>query len=219
VLGAVLCGGASRRMGADKALIRLEGRPLAARVARALAAAGAARVVAVGGDARALRAAGLEVVPDRAPGEGPLGGLVTALTAPWPGPGEGGAAARRPPPAGAVVLVVACDLVAPSADAFAATVAALLAAPGADAAVPVAGGRRQWLHAAWRAHAGPALARAFAAGERAVHAAVAAAGLRVVEPALDPAAVADADVPEALPPGARPAGGPRAGEGPAPGNR
>ena len=42
------------------------------------------------------------------------------------------------------------------------------------------------------ARAGP-LAAAFAAGERAVHAAVAAGALRVVDVAVDPAAVADAD--------------------------
>ena len=216
-------------MGCDKALIRLDGRPLAVRVALALAAAGADPVVAVGGDARALRAAGLAVVPDRAPGAGPLGGVVTALTAPWPAPAGAGVAgvgaeegeppAGRAPAPGAVVLVAACDLVAPSVAALAATVAALVTTPGADLAVPVAAGRRQWLHAAWRARAGPALARAFASGERAVHAGVTAAGLRVAELPLDPAVVADADVPGALPPGARPGRPPGPGDGPAPASR
>src|SRR5690606_27534372 len=72
VHGAVLCGGASRRVGGDKALIRLDGRAPAVRGARALAAAGAGLLEAVGGDVRALRAAGQAVAPDRAPGPGPL---------------------------------------------------------------------------------------------------------------------------------------------------
>ncbi|HET6951931.1 MAG TPA: NTP transferase domain-containing protein [Acidimicrobiales bacterium] len=181
--GAVLCGGASRRMGRDKALIALDGRALALRVADALAAAGAERVVAVGGDAAALGALGLATVPDEAPGSGPLTGIVTALRT-----------ASAP-----VVLVAACDLTAPSPDALAATVAALAADARADVAVPVVGGRRQWVHAAWRRSCGPPLVDAFAVGERAVHAAVARAALRVTETAVDARAVADADTPADLP--------------------
>ena len=186
--GAVLCGGGSRRMGRDKALVVVDGRALAVRVADTLRAAGAAGVVAVGGDAAALAALGLAVVPDDEPGAGPLAGIVTALRH-RPGPGDG------------VMFVAACDLVTPSPAAVRATVAALGAEPGRDLTVPVAGGRRQWMHAAWRHRAGAPLAAALAAGERAVHAAVAAAGLRVVELAVPAAAVADADTPGDLPAG------------------
>jgi molybdenum cofactor guanylyltransferase len=184
--GAVLCGGASRRMGRDKALLPLGGRALAVRVADALAAAGAGRVVAVGGDLAGLRAAGLDAVPDEAPGAGPLTGVLTALA-------NLGATGRD------VVFVGSCDLVAPDRDAVRRTVAALAGAPGADAAVPVVGGRRQWLHAAWRGRARVPLAAAFAAGERSVHGAVARAGLHVVDLDLPPASVADADRPGDLP--------------------
>ncbi|WP_434127450.1 molybdenum cofactor guanylyltransferase, partial [Enterococcus faecium] len=52
--GAVLTGGDSRRMGTDKALIEVDGGPLARRVANALRAAGADPVIAVGGDLEAL---------------------------------------------------------------------------------------------------------------------------------------------------------------------
>jgi molybdopterin-guanine dinucleotide biosynthesis protein A len=182
--GAVLCGGGSRRMGRDKALIAVGGRALALRVADALGAAGASEIVAVGGDGAALAALGLPTVPDAAPGAGPLTGILTALGR--PGPGD-------------VVFVAACDLVAPTPSAVAATVAALEAADDADAAVPVADGRRQWLHAAWRRRCAGPLGAAFAAGERAVHAAVAMAGLRVVELAVEGAALADADTPADLP--------------------
>lgn len=187
--GAVLCGGASRRMGRDKALVSVDGRALALRVADALRAAGAEPVLAVGGDLEALAAVGLPGVPDEEPGAGPLTGILTALA-------QGAAP---------VTFVAACDLVAPSAEAVTATIAALGAAEAttalgaaADVAVPLVDGRRQWMHAAWRAGAAAPLAAAFAAGERAVHAAVAAAGLRVVDVALPAAAVADADTPADL---------------------
>jgi molybdopterin-guanine dinucleotide biosynthesis protein A len=173
--GAVLCG--------DKALIPVHGRALAVRVAGAIADAAATRVVAVGGDLPALRSRGLTAIPDEgAPGAGPLAGLVTAL-----------AHAEE-----AIVFVAACDLVDPSADAVAATVGAL-GAGDADVAVPQVGARRQWMHAAWRRRAEMPLRAALGAGEKAVHAAVAAGGLRVVEVALDPGAVADADRPPDLP--------------------
>jgi molybdopterin-guanine dinucleotide biosynthesis protein A len=137
----VLCGGRSSRMGRDKALIPIDGRPMALRVATALMEAGAAEVVAVGGDAGRLSALGLDVVRDAAvvpdpggtdvgsrpwldeapmAGGGPLVGIVTALAA----------------LTDEVVMVAACDLVAPSAEAMAATVAALASAPGYDVAVP-----------------------------------------------------------------------------------
>lgn len=200
--GAVLCGGASRRMGRDKALIEVDGRPLAARVADAVAEAGAGAVVAVGGDLAALRAAGLAAVPDDEPGAGPLVGVVTALAV----AGSEGATARREGaapvaarPSDDIVFVAACDLVDPSPAAIAATVRALAGSEAGDVAVPLVDGRRQWVHAAWRRHARAPLAAAFEAGERAIHAAVAASGMRVVDVTLDARAVADADAPADLP--------------------
>jgi molybdopterin-guanine dinucleotide biosynthesis protein A len=173
-------------MGTDKALLVVDGRPMAVRVAEALAAAGARPIRAVGGNVPGLAAAGLDAVPDQDPGAGPLGGIVTGL----------GALAGAE-----IVFVASCDLVAPSPAAIAATVDALAAAPDAAAAVPVDGGRRQWMHAAWRPGAAAApLRAAFAAGERAVHAACAVGGLQVVEVAVPSAAVADADAPSELPP-------------------
>jgi molybdenum cofactor guanylyltransferase len=168
-------------MGRDKALLEVGGRPLAAVVGDALRAAGADPVLAVGGDGPALARLGLEAVPDDHPGEGPLGGLVTALR-------------RAPTP---VVAVLACDLPGARGEAVGAVVRALAGAPEADVALPVTGGRWALVHGAWRASALEPLDAAFAAGERSLAGAV--ARLRVVEvPGLDDASLADVDVPEDL---------------------
>lgn len=76
VVGVILAGGESTRMGTDKALFELHGRPMVEWVADAMA--GFDRVVAVG---RRGGLAGLECVPDlHLKAAGPLSGLQTALT-------------------------------------------------------------------------------------------------------------------------------------------
>ncbi len=75
LVGVVLCGGASTRMGHDKANVALAGKPLALWVAEALAAAGAHPVVAQGGTPPPP----LMALPDSVPQSGPLAGLVDAL--------------------------------------------------------------------------------------------------------------------------------------------
>lgn len=149
VVGAVLCGGASRRMGRDKALLPVDGVAMAARVAAALRDGGCDEVVAIGGDVDGLAALGLAVVPDEFPGEGPFGGLITALAA---------------CPTAAAVVIVACDLPSLQAASVRALVAAL---PGHDVAVAsVEAGRAQPVCAAWRPTALAVLRPAFVAGER-----------------------------------------------------
>ena len=180
--GAVLCGGASRRMGTDKALIVLDGRALAQRVADALVAAGARSVLAIGGDAEALTALGLDVVPDTHPGEGPLGGVLTALEA------------RADEDA--LVAVLACDLVDPDPAAIRAVLAHARRAD-VDVSVPVIDGRRHLHHAVWHTRARHSLRAAFDAGERAPRRAI--ASLQVGEVSgIDPRHVRDVDDPAAL---------------------
>jgi molybdopterin-guanine dinucleotide biosynthesis protein A len=76
LVGAVLTGGRSRRMGRDKALIEVEGSAMVDRVGGVLVEAGCSNVVAVGPSSLA---GSLANVDDLYPGEGPLGGVITAL--------------------------------------------------------------------------------------------------------------------------------------------
>lgn len=65
-------------MGLDKALLAFRGEPLAAVISRTVRdAAGNAAIV---GDPARYGALGFPAIPDLFPGEGPLGGILTALT-------------------------------------------------------------------------------------------------------------------------------------------
>ena len=167
-------------MGADKALLVVGDRPLAVTAADALRGAGATDVVAVGGDRGGLEAAGLRWIADRWAGEGPLGGLVTALDA-----------ARED-----VLAVLACDMPNVTAAAVVQVVAALdHAGAGADAAVAVAAGRVHPLLGAYRRSVMPPLRAAFEAGERSLRSPLAARSVVMV--ALDdPGWAANANRPD-----------------------
>lgn len=75
--GFVLTGGKSSRMGRDKALIEVKGRPLALHVAEAVAPVVAS--VALVGSRERHGSLGLPVVEDLFPGKGPLSGIHAAL--------------------------------------------------------------------------------------------------------------------------------------------
>lgn len=79
VAGTVLCGGSSRRMGRDKALIDLAGTPMAIRIADILTAGGCDPVFFTGGDRAALETPERPLLADAEPGGGPLHALVGAL--------------------------------------------------------------------------------------------------------------------------------------------
>ncbi len=153
-MGAILCGGRSSRMGQDKATLPVDGVAMSARVAGALRHGGCRTVVAIGGDAAALTAVGLETHADQMPGEGPLGGIVTALNVLRHRAGE--------------VLVAACDLPWLTAATVNALREGLAAHAEADVAVAF-GARQEPLCAIWRITVLPELEVAFESGERAVH--------------------------------------------------
>jgi len=153
--GAVLTGGRSTRMGTDKALVPVGGIAMAVRVANAMSAAGATDVTAVGGDEDALRSLGLRTIADSTPGEGPLGGILSALRSATE----------------SIVVVTACDMpwidaaqIVPLVDA--------LAHSRAVVTVSTSQGQLQPLHAAWRLEATADLQRMFDSGERAPRRAV-----------------------------------------------
>ena len=141
--GFVLAGGRSRRMGQDKGRLLWEGVPLVRHQWQRLEGLVPQSVV-VGGEYRDL---GLPCVADDHPGEGPLGGILTALD-------HGGGA-----------LILAVDMPRVST----ATLAALFRLPLADAVVPRhADGRIQPLAALYRATALPKLRAVFDRGTRRV---------------------------------------------------
>jgi molybdenum cofactor guanylyltransferase len=179
-VGVVMTGGASRRMGRDKATLAIDGVPMASRVADRLVQAGCQPVLCVGGDEGALRALGFDVIADRWPGEGPLGGLVSVMHA----------------VTDADLVVVACDLL----DLDTATVTAMIEAPAADVAVANSG-RRQPLCARWSAGARGAVSAAFERGERSMEAAIRSvvdAGGTVIDVAVTPSSMRNVNRPEDL---------------------
>jgi molybdopterin-guanine dinucleotide biosynthesis protein A len=174
-------------MGTDKAFVTAphdaRQRPLARIAVDALREAGASEVLAIGGDGDRLRNDvddHLQHVDDKWPGEGPLGGITTAL-----------ATAREP-----IVVVLACDLPHVSADAVRAVVEAMEF--GADAAVPVDGdGTRHVLLAAYRRTCRTIFEVAMAVGVRAPREAL--DGLNVADVALaDPSWADNANTPADL---------------------
>jgi len=150
----VLVGGRSRRMGSDKALLRYRGTTLLETVAEVVSQA-AGRPLLVGNRDR-YNGLGYEVIPDLHPGEGPLGGVLTALhnsSAQWN-------------------LIVACDMPGLTGE-FLARLMEAAERSGGDVLAPVGpGGNIEPLCAVYRQSARPGLERAFGRGVRQMRAAL-----------------------------------------------
>ncbi len=128
----IQAGGASRRMGQNKALMPFLGRPLIARVVGRLIHI-AEEVLVTTNHPAGLEFLGLALVPDVLPGMGALGGLYTALTA-----------AHSP-----VVALVACDMPFAS-PALLEAERELLVQTGADLVIPRTEFGYEPLHAVYR---------------------------------------------------------------------
>lgn len=166
-VGVVLAGGASRRMGRDKAALAVDGETLAARAARRLLGVCARVAIADGG--RGL-VPGLPCLPD-APAPGPAAGILGAARA-WPGH---------------TLLVLACDLPRVSEALLRELVRRL---PVAEAAEAGATADPDWVVPRWERGLEPlcalyrpaalaALAAAVERGIAAPHRLAEAAGLRI----------------------------------------
>ena len=77
VVGYVLAGGGSTRFGRDKALVEVGGTPMLKRMIELLRRV--TKEVKIVATANKYAASGVTTVEDRWPGEGPLGGIITAL--------------------------------------------------------------------------------------------------------------------------------------------
>jgi molybdopterin-guanine dinucleotide biosynthesis protein A len=184
MVGAVLTGGASRRMGRTKALIELDGVPMARRVADALALAGCGSVIAYGGDPVELEPLGMPVLADRHPRSGPLGGVLGALEL----------FAESDLHIGSV-FVVACDLPALRSENLAGMVDAVRRHPDVDVVV-ARSTQIEPTCAIWNLGATERLREIFDSGERALHRAIEQLESFAVE--IEPGAVRNINTPDDL---------------------
>lgn len=158
----VLAGGASSRMGRDKALLELDGSPLVQRLVRALEPH-FAEVLVSARRASDYAFVGCPVIPDPVAGQGPLGGMAAALQA-----------ARHDP-----VFFTPCDLAEPPVDL---AVRLLRALGDADVVLPRhTDGRLEPLIAGLRRRMGGAIERTLARGDRKILLAYEGAAVRYLE--------------------------------------
>ena len=142
-----LTGGASSRMGRNKALVPVGGVPLIQRVIRAVQPL-VGEVLLIANDAETYTWLGLPCVPDQEPGYGPLMGLYSGLSA-----------CR-----GEVALLLACDMPFVNPDLLHYMTSQAL---GYDVVIPKTADGLHPLHAIYRRSTClPAIAASLAAGQR-----------------------------------------------------
>jgi molybdopterin-guanine dinucleotide biosynthesis protein A len=162
--GFVLVGGRSSRMGRDKALLLHHGEALASAIAREVErAAGQCTLI---GDPSRYQPLGYPVIADIYPGEGPLGGILTALrhsSADWN-------------------VIVACDMPQITAELFRGLLEAADQRSDLDVLAPMGPSARfEPLCSVYHRRCGPVLQSAFDSGVRKIAEAVKYLRLETVE--------------------------------------
>lgn len=153
VAGVVLTGGRSERFGSNKALFTLNKIPMARVVADIMVEAGIDDIIVVGDSPVTADAIGLRFLNDEYPGEGPLGGLISAMR---------GIDAD-------VFCVLACDVPCVPVSRIRQLLTAVVDFPHNDVAVLMTL-REHWLCSAWRVKTClPILIQSVDDGERAIH--------------------------------------------------
>jgi len=163
----VLAGGASSRFGRDKGLVELAGKTALQRACDLVReVAGSVKVVAASGRYSDLQA---PIAADRWPGEGPLGGIITALRATE---GDKNGAAWN--------LIVSCDMPFLTREWLDYLCASALASD-AEVVVPRSRHGLEPLCACWRTTAADSLQRAFDGGVRKVTEAMKRLGMEILD--------------------------------------
>ena len=160
---AVLAGGGSRRMGRDKALLEIGGRPMMARVIERIRAL-FGEISIVGGADRSYGAFGVPVFRDARPGCGSLGGIYTALStssAPF-------------------VFCLACDMPFISAPLVSFLVGEMRKS-GCQAVIPRVGGELEPLCAVYSREIIPVIEKDLDTGVRRIKSTLSSLRLRIVE--------------------------------------
>jgi molybdopterin-guanine dinucleotide biosynthesis protein A/nucleoside-triphosphatase THEP1 len=145
----IMAGGGSRRMGTDKSMLPIEGRPIIERTCRRLAAC-FEQVLISANEADKFAFLGFEVVPDKVPEQGPLMGIASALEA----------------STNEINFVVACDI--PEIEtSYVRRILSEAAGSDADIIVPTTGnGRYEPLFAVYRKSALEAINKVLSSGGR-----------------------------------------------------
>jgi len=151
IAGYVLAGGASSRFGRDKALAELQGQTMLLRTAKLVASVTSA--VKIVSPTAKLAEAEYETVADRWPGEGPLGGILTALVDAKKQSGE------------AAALIVSCDMPFLTRN-WLSFLAGRASESGAEAIVPKSAQEWEPLCSCWRVSALGLVLPLFEAGTR-----------------------------------------------------
>jgi len=153
--GFVLAGGYSTRFGRDKALVEIGGKPVLVRMCGLVAESVTPNVRVIGAPSK-YEILGVKCVDDRWPGEGPLGGIITALM-------DAGKTAATPE----WNLIIGCDLPFMVKEMLAVCVGQARKSD-ADVVVPKSASGLEPLCACWRTDCAARLLAAFEQGTRKV---------------------------------------------------